>query len=308
MADFSVHLDKFLAYLQGNRGASPYTVKNYANDIGQFLRYCKDQDLRSFSGVDRAFLRRYLAELDAAGYAKASIARRVAELHSFGDFLVRENILERNLFRMIGAPRIPSRLPEYLTTSEIEALLAVPDTSKPLGLRNLAILEVLYGAGLRVSELVSLDIGDIDLGQGQLRVLGKGGKERIGLLGQPAVHAISQYLNEGRPKLLKSKPTKALWINRMGGRLSMRGVTLMLSQAGKKAGVGIPVHPHLLRHSFATHLLDGGADLRVVQELLGHADLATTQIYTHVSQRHARDVYLRAHPRARFSGTKEATE
>ena len=299
MTDFGVHLDEYLIYLEGTQAASPYTVKNYANDIGQFLTYCGQQELPSLSIIDRVFLRRYVAELGAAGYAKSSIARRVAELHAFGDFLVREGILGRNLFRMIGAPRTPVRLPEYLTTSEISALLATPDTRKPLGLRNLAIIEVLYGAGLRVGELVRLDVADVDLGQGQLRVLGKGDKERIGLLGRPAVRAVIQYIEQGRAELLRDKPSRALWLNRLGGRLSSRGVGLILNQAGKAAGIRIGVHPHLLRHSFATHLLDGGADLRVVQELLGHADLATTQVYTHVSQRHARDIYLRAHPLAK---------
>jgi len=302
MVNSDTLLGQFLAYLQGNRGASPYTVKNYGHDIGQFLAYCQDEGLLSISAIDRTSLRRYLAELDAAGYAKASIARRVAELHSFGDFLVRESILDRNVFRMIGAPRIPGRLPEYLTYSEVENLLAVPDTSKPSGLRDLAIIEVLYGAGLRIGELARLDVTDVDLRQGQLRVLGKGSKERVGFLGQPAVHAVTQYLSLGRKQLLKSSKGKALWLNRFGNRLSARSATKMLSKAGQQAGIRTRVHPHLLRHSFATHLLDGGADLRVIQELLGHADLATTQVYTHVSQRHAKDVYLRAHPRARLTG------
>jgi len=157
---------------------------------------------------------------------------------------------------------------------------------------------VLYAAGLRVSELVGLDIGDVDLAQAQVRVVGKGGKERIGLLGRPAVEAVRAYLKTGRPALLSRQPTNALWLNHRGGRLTARGVALILSKAGQQAGIRTPVSPHIMRHSFATHLLDGGADLRVVQELLGHADLATTQIYTHVSQSRAREVYLRAHPRA----------
>jgi integrase/recombinase XerC len=156
----------------------------------------------------------------------------------------------------------------------------------------------LYGAGLRVSELAGLNVADVDLAQAQVRVVGKGAKERIGLLGQPAVHAVRAYLEAGRPALLGRRPTDALWLNHRGGRLTVRGVALMLSKAGKQAGIRKPVSPHVLRHSFATHLLDGGADLRVVQELLGHANLATTQIYTHVSQSRAREVYLRAHPRA----------
>jgi integrase/recombinase XerC len=291
-------LERFLTYLQAGRNASPYTIKNYGNDIGQFLDYCKVQRVASLEQVDRSLLRSYLAELDAVGYAKSSIARRVAELRSFGDFLVREGVLERNTFRMISAPRVPERLPRYLTVAEVEALLAAPDTATPLGLRNRAIIEVLYAAGLRVSELVGMDVTDVDLAQAQVRVMGKGGKERIGLLGRSAVRAVRTYLEAGRPALLNRRPTSALWLNHRGGRLTVRGVALMLNQAGEQAGIRTRVSPHVLRHSFATHLLDGGADLRVVQELLGHANLATTQIYTHVSQSRAREVYMRAHPRA----------
>lgn len=291
-------LERFLAHLRVGRKASPYTLKNYGNDIGQFLDYCQARGVESLAQVDRSLLRTYLAELDAAGYVKASIARRVAELRSFGDFLVQEEVLARNLFRAVSAPRIPKRLPRYLTIAEVEALLAVPGTSTPLGLRDRAIIEVLYAAGLRVSELVGLNVTDTDVAQGQMRVLGKGGKERIGLLGRPAVRALRAYLEVGRPALVGERPTDALWLNHRGGRLTARGVALMLSKVGKQAGILTPVSPHVLRHSFATHLLDGGADLRVVQELLGHANLATTQIYTHVSQKRAREVYLRAHPRA----------
>jgi tyrosine recombinase XerC len=296
--DMDRWLERFLAYLRAGRNASPYTVKNYGNDIGQFLDYCRAQGVGSVERVDRSLLRSYLAELDTAGYVKASIARRVAELCSFGDFLVHEGVLERNTFRMVSAPRIPKRLPQYLTVAEVEALMMVPDTSAPLGLRNRAIIEVLYAAGLRVSELVGLDVADVDLAQAYVRVVGKGSKERIGLLGRLAVRAVRAYLEMGRPKLLGRQPTHAMWLNHRGGRLTARGVALMLSGAGKQAGIRTAVSPHVLRHSFATHLLDGGADLRVVQELLGHANLATTQIYTHVSQVRAREVYMRAHPRA----------
>jgi integrase/recombinase XerC len=294
-------LDRFLNHLQ-TQNASPYTVKNYGTDIGQFLSYCREAGVNSLAQMDRTLLRNYLAELDGVGYVKASIARRVAELRSFGDFLVQDKVLERNPFRTISAPRIPKRLPQYLTVAEVEALLAIPDTSTPLGLRDRAIIEVLYGAGLRVSELAGLDVSHVDLAQAQVRVMGKGSQERVGLLGRPAVRAVQAYLEAGRPVLLAKRKaravTGALWLNHLGGRLSTRGVTLMLNRAGEQAGIRTHVSPHVLRHSFATHLLDGGADLRVVQELLGHANLSTTQIYTHVSQSRAREVYVRAHPRA----------
>jgi len=295
-------LQRFLVYLQASRNASPYTVKNYRTDIGQFVRYCGERGVVSLAQVDRSLLRNYLAELNDLGYAKASLARRLAELRSFGDFLVLEGVLERNLFRLVRAPRVPKRLPQYLTVAEVEALLRVPDTSTPRGLRDRAIIEVLYGAGLRVSELAGMDVVDVDLAQAQVRVVGKGAKERIGLLGHCAVEAVEAYLRRGRPGLLGKRPTDALWLNHRGGRLTVRGVALILGKAGELAGIQTRVSPHVLRHSFATHLLDGGADLRVVQELLGHANLATTQIYTHVSQSRAREVYTRAHPRAGSSG------
>ena len=206
-------LEQFLTYLRAGRNSSPYTVKNYGNDIGQFLDYCGEQGVNSLGQVDRSLLRSYLAELDGAGYVKASIARRVAELRSFGDFLVREEVLERNPFRLVSAPRIPKRLPQYLTVAEVEALLAVPDTSTPLGLRDRAIIEVLYAAGLRVSELAGLDVPDVSLEQGCARVMGKGSKERIGLLGRQAVQAVRAYLEAGRPVLLRKQPTNALWLN-----------------------------------------------------------------------------------------------
>jgi integrase/recombinase XerC len=291
-------LERFLLYLRASRDASRYTVKNYGTDIRQFVEYCSARGVISPVQVDRSLLRSYLVELDDLGYAKASIARRLAELRSFGDFLVLERVLERNPFRFVSAPRIPKRLPQYLTVAEVEALLTVPDESTPKGLRDRALIEVLYGAGLRVSELAGLDIADVDLAQALVRVVGKGAKERVGLLGRLAVEAVRTYLRLGRPELLGERPTDALWLNHRGGRLTVRGVALILSKAGEAAGLRTHVSPHMLRHSFATHLLDGGADLRVVQELLGHASLATTQIYTHVSQNRAREVYARAHPRA----------
>ena len=300
-SDMDALLARFLLYLRASRNASPYTIKNYRTDIRQFLDYFREHGGSSLTKVDRPLLRNYLADLDAVGYVKASIARRLAELRSFGDFLVLEDVLDHNPFRLVSAPRIPKRLPQYLTVAEVEALLAAPDTSTPRGQRDRAIIEVLYGAGLRVGELVTMDTADVDLARAQVRVLGKGSRERIGLLGRPAVQAVLAYLHLGRPELLGKRPTSALWLNHRGGRLTVRGVALVLSKAGEQAGIRIRVSPHVLRHSFATHLLDGGADLRVLQELLGHANLATTQIYTHVSQSRARAVYVRAHPRASSS-------
>jgi integrase/recombinase XerC len=294
------HLNKFITYLIAEKNASPYTIKNYRHEIGEFLDFLKEQGIDSWEGVDRHVLRRYLAWLQAQGYVKASITRRISELRSFCRYLVREGILDRNPIRAISSPKIPKRLPDYLDLYEVEALLAAPDATDTQGQRDRAIMEVLYASGLRVSELVSLNLRNVDLQQGELRVWGKGAKERVALLGQPACRALRQYIREGRPQLIKAgKETNALFLNRLGSRLSTRSVNNILDRYARLAGLERRVTPHVMRHTFATHLLDGGADLRTVQELLGHADLSTTQIYTHVSQARAKEVYRKAHPRAR---------
>jgi tyrosine recombinase XerC len=294
------HLNKFITYLIAEKNASPYTIKNYRNEIGQFLEFLKEQGIDSWDGVDRYILRRYLAWLQAEGYVKASITRRISELRSFCRYLVREGILDTNPIRAVSSPKVPKRLPDYLDPHEIENLLTAPDATVPQGQRDRAILEVLYASGLRVSELVSLNLSNVNLRSGEIRVWGKGAKERLTLLGGPACKALRRYIQDGRPKLTKeNRPTNALFLNRLGSRLSTRSVSNILDKYAKLAGLERRVTPHVMRHTFATHLLDGGADLRTVQELLGHADLSTTQIYTHVSQARAKEVYRKAHPRAK---------
>jgi integrase/recombinase XerC len=294
------YLDRFVTYLVAERDASPYTVKNYSHEIGEFIEFAKGQGVTQLEQIDRTVLRLYLTWLAAEKKARGSIARRLSELRSFGKFLMRQGVLKVNVFDTVSAPKLGQRLPEYLEHDEAAALVTAPDTSTPAGLRDRAILEVMYASGLRVSELVGLNIDNVDLPRGQVRVWGKGSKERVGLLGQPAIHALQAYLRDGRPKLVTKKSSQALFLNqRGGGRLTVRAVGMLLNKYAQRADVGGRVHPHLLRHTFATHLLDGGADLRVVQELLGHADLATTQVYTHVTQARARDVYRKAHPRSK---------
>ncbi len=297
MSPLKVWLKRYLTSLE-QKNASPYTIKNYGTDIAQFLDYCAEQGQTTLADINRQLLRSYLAELFEAEYARASIARRVFELRAFGDYLVRARAWEQNVFRQVYAPRLPRRLPHYLTPEEVALLLAVPDTGTPKGLRDRAILETLYASGVRVSELAGLNLDDVRLGTGEMRVIGKGDKERFALLGRPAVVALRAYLEVGRPEQAGKRPSNALFLNRFGGRLSARSVGEIARQTGVAAGIEQTVTPHLLRHTFATHLLSGGADLRVVQELLGHSNVATTQIYTHVTPRHAREVYLRAHPRA----------
>jgi integrase/recombinase XerC len=286
-------------YLEAERNASPYTVRNYRADLADFFKFLKGKELTLLNEVDRHVLRDYLSHLVEVGIAKASIARKLSAIRSFYRYLVREEIISENPIEQVSSPKLDKRLPSFLTREEMEKLLGAPDLSTPLGQRDRALLELLYASGLRVSELASLTPEQIDLNSNEIRVWGKGSKERMVLMGEPAAAALKSYLKEGRTKLLGKKRSQALFLNRYGQRLPARSVQRLLEGHAKKAGIGKRVHPHMLRHTFATHMLDGGADLRVVQELLGHARLTSTQIYTHVTKGQARKVYLSAHPLAR---------
>lgn len=290
--------DRYLKYLEAERNLSPYTVRNYSTDLGDFFGFLKERDI-SLDKVDRQILRDYLSRLVEQGVVKPSIARKLSAIRSFYRYLVREGVLASNPIEKAVSPKLDRRLPSFLTPDEVERLLNAPDLSTPQGLRDRALLELLYASGLRVSELVRLDLGEVNLDSGEIRVWGKGAKERVVLMGRPAAEALRNYLEQGRPKLLGEKKTGALFINRYGQRLPERRVQKMLEDYARKAGIEKRVHPHILRHTFATHMLDGGADLRVVQELLGHARLSSTQIYTHVTKSQAKKVYLSAHPMAK---------
>jgi integrase/recombinase XerC len=291
--------DRYIQYLEAERNASPYTVRNYRADLADFFKFLTKKELTLLNEVDRHVLRDYLSHLVEGGIAKASIARKLSAIRSFFRYLVREEIIPKNPIEQVSSPKLDKRLPSFLTREEMERLLNAPDPSTPLGQRDRALLELLYASGLRVSELVSLTPEQIDLESNEIRVRGKGSKERMVLMGEPAAGALKKYLEEGRIKLQGKKKSNALFLNRYGQRLPERSVQRLLEQHAIKAGIGKRVHPHMLRHTFATHLLDGGADLRVVQELLGHARLSSTQIYTHVTKGQARKVYLSAHPLAR---------
>jgi integrase/recombinase XerC len=295
--------NKYISYLQAERNASPYTVRNYTTDLMDFFRFLREREIVSLNEVDRHVVRGYLSWLLERGIAKASIARKASAIRSFYRYLVSEGMLPENPLDGVSSPKLDKRLPSFLTVDETRLLLESLDLTMAEGKRDLAFLELLYASGLRVSELVQLDLTQVDLASREVRVWGKGAKERQVLMGRPAAQALEVYLSEGRPELLGNKKSKALFLSRYGRRLTTRRVQQLLDSYAARAGIGKKVHPHMLRHTFATHLLDGGADLRVVQELLGHARLSSTEIYTHVTHSRARKVYLSAHPMAREEST-----
>ncbi len=291
--------NKYINYLEAERNVSPYTVRNYTTDLLDFFQFLRGKGTGSLKEVDRHVLRDYLSYLMEQGKVKASIARKLSAIRSFYRYLLREGMVATNPVANTASPKLDRRLPSFLTLKEIEQLLNAPDLSTPQGQRDRALIELLYASGLRVSELVNLNLEQINLVSREIRVWGKGAKERVVLMGKPAAAALNTYLNQGRPRLSGKRGGNALFLNRYGGRLLERRVQKMLEKYAGLAGIDRRVHPHMLRHTFATHLLDGGADLRVVQELLGHANLSSTQIYTHVTKSQARKVYLAAHPMAR---------
>ena len=292
---------KFLQYLQVERASSPHTVKGYREDLETFIEYFQDDegkcpDPASLTSVE---LRGYLAALHDAGYAKASIARKLASLRSFYRFGQRESWVDSNPAKALRNPRKAKKLPHFLSTREISTLLASPPSDTSLGLRDRAILETLYTGGLRVSELVGLGDGDLDFAQGIIRVRGKGRKERLAPLGSYAQRALERWLKTRKLSAREPNgPAAPVFVNRFGTRLTSRSVGRMLEKYLRETGLDSRTSPHTLRHSFATHLLDRGADIRSVQELLGHKSLETTQIYTHVSTSNLRAAYEKAHPRA----------
>ncbi len=285
-------LEAYLRELAGIGNRSPYTIRNYRNDIGHFLAYCRERQLDPLT-INRQVFRAYLGTLRERTMAAASVTRRTSTVHGFYRYLHAEGATERDLLYGVALPKRPKRLPHVLDPQTLDSLLRAPDTSTPQGLRDRAMLELLYGAGLRISELVSLDVGQLNLEEAVVVVRGKGSKERLAVFGNPAADAVDAYLAEGRPKLA-DRPNPALFLNRFGGRLTARSIQTIIKRHALKAGIAQEVHPHLLRHSFATHLLDGGADIRIVQDLLGHSSANTTQIYTHVSQARQAEVSARA--------------
>jgi site-specific recombinase XerD len=323
-------LDRFLLSLRA-RDASEHTLRSYATAVGAYLDWLAER------GVDwrmpaRAELRAYLAKLVGSG-ARTSVSQRLAAIRSFHRFAARAGLATGDPWGSIAAPRLPRRLPRVLEVDQIERLLEVIDADEDdaatgrrrdpalataLAVRDRAIVEVAYAAGLRISELAAADLSSVDLGKGEIRVFGKGRKERVGLLGRPAIAALEAYLDNARPELEARHPgagraaragrSEAIFLNSDGVPIGVRGLRYRIDRLCRRAGLPEGVSPHTLRHSFATHLLDGGADLRVVQELLGHESLATTQVYTHVSAARLRAAYTSAHPRAKHGTSAASSE
>jgi integrase/recombinase XerC len=289
-------LAAFLEHLEIERGVSKETLRSYELDVSQYLAFLEDERI-AFAAADRATVRRFLAAMSASCGA-ASLARKLSALNTFYRHCLETGRAEKNPVARLQRPKVPRRLPDMLRVEDVTAILAALDGTKPFELRDRAAAELLYSSGLRVSELVSLDLGGVDLAGGTVRVVGKGDKERIVPVGGPALAAVRRWL-EARATLPRAAANPALFVCPSGKRFSDRQMRTVLRRAALKAGLGRRAYPHLLRHCFATHLLEGGADLRSIQEMLGHASLSTTQRYTQVDLRQLFAVYDRAHPKAR---------
>jgi tyrosine recombinase XerC len=285
-------LDAFIRHLIAEKNLSALTLRNYRTDLGHFFTWLDSEGI-GVNGADRLTVRRYLADLKQNGMATASLTRKTSTIRTFYRFLIREGHLDSSPLVGLVSPKREKRLPTVLKREDLAEIIGSANETTSVGLRNRAILELMYAAGVRLSEVVSLDLKHLDLDERTLLVRGKGNKERIVLVGAPAEKALRRYLARGRPQLV-TRPQSALFLNRSGGRLSGRSIQNIVRRQALAAGLDQRVWPHLLRHSFATHMLDGGADLRVVQELLGHESAQTTQIYTHVTQERQREAYVQA--------------
>jgi len=301
--------ERFLDHLAVERGLSDNTLLAYRKDLRRYATFLARRGIRRSDDVDESAIRSFVASISASTYgderpyAPTSVGRALSAVRSFHRFLLREGVTTRDPAAGVARPKLPRALPHPLTVDEVRAILEMPEADSVGGLRDRAWLELLYASGLRVSELTALDVDDVDLEANAVRVLGKGGKEREVPIGRHANDAVGAYLSRSRPELASPRSRAALFLNTRGGRLTRQSVGRLLEGYARRTGIRRRVTPHDLRHSFATHLLDGGADVRVVQELLGHVSVATTQIYTLVTREHLRAVYYTSHPRARRAGT-----
>ena len=291
-------IEEFNHYLLVEKGLAKNTLESYKNDLLLYCSYLKRGGFNSFKDTSRTQIIEYLLELRDKGKATSTISRNLASIRSFYQFLLRDRYIDKDPSQNLESPKIEKRLPKVLSIVQVGELLEAPNTSTVIGNRDKAMLELLYATGIRVSELVSLDVKDVNMNMGLIKCLGKGSKERIVPLGSVAIKSISQYVNKGLPFLKKSVSGDALFLNNKGKRLTRQGFWRILKKYSALIPIDIDITPHTLRHSFATHLLENGADLRSVQEMLGHADISTTQIYTHLSKARLMEVYSKTHPRA----------
>jgi len=298
-AGFAEPVDSFLAWVELERGLSKNTIHSYTLDLVQCAQFMEGLGAPDWRAVDSRMVAQWTAELSKRDYARSSQSRKLSALRMLARHLVRENLRKDDFTELTSAPKLQRKLPEVLTMQEIEGLLDVPSLSTAHGLRDRAILELFYSSGLRVSELCGLLLQSIHLGEGYLRVFGKGSKERIAPIGSAAVDAVRNYLAGGRPHFVKKHTGSELFLSQQGKGISRKMVWVMVKDCARKAGIKKPIKPHLLRHSFATHLLEGGADLRAIQEMLGHSDISTTQIYTAVEASRLADEHALNHPRAK---------
>lgn len=292
------HLQSFIHYLTVEKGLSKNTLESYKRDLKQFIAYLRKSEQSKIEEISRQNIVSYLMVLREQGKATSTISRSMASIRAFFQFLLRDQKIISDPSIHLETPKIERRLPKVLSIAEVEELLQAPQSSTAFGQRDRAMLELLYATGIRVSELISLSLEDVHLQMGFVKCLGKGSKERVIPLGRVAIESLEQYIQVGRHKLDKKKRSKALFLNHHGNPISRQGFWKIIKKHAKDAGIEKDIMPHTIRHSFATHLLENGADLRSVQEMLGHADISTTQIYTHVTKTRLKDVYSKAHPRA----------
>lgn len=291
-------LRKYIEFISVERGLSKNTINSYRRDLKSYITYLKMHNMTDINFITRTVIVSYLILMQKKGKASASISRACAAIKSFHHFLVMERFAEKDPTINLDAPKLEHRLPRVLTFTEVEQLLNQPDISNVWGIRDKTMLELLYATGIRVSELICIKVEDINIEMGYLRCFGKGARERIVPVGSVALKYLEKYINDVRPKILKEQDEKTLFLNHRGKALTRQGFWKIIRKYAQEAGILKNITPHTLRHSFATHLLENGADLRSVQEMLGHADISTTQIYTHITKSRIKEVYDKTHPRA----------
>lgn len=293
-----IFLKEYLAYLKLEKNLSANTVSSYKNDLSSFIRFLEEHKINDPSQIESRLIVIFFTNLEKVGLTSSSAARYFSSLKGFLNYLFANSYIKNNPIEKVSPPKLAKNLPGVLSFDEIEKILSIPNTTETLGVRDKTILEVFYACGLRISELISLKLSDLFLNEDMIRVFGKGSKERVVPIGSSAINWIHEYLSKSRPLLQKKmKSENYLFLNSRGSKLSRMGVWKIVDKYIKESGIEKDAHPHTFRHSFATHLIEGGADLRSVQEMLGHADISTTQIYTHIDREYIKQVHKQFHPR-----------